>query len=728
MDLDPYRDWLKVRDERRPPGHYQLLGFSGPQATRSEIEAAYARQMQTVRRYQVGAHMEVAQRLISELSEAYVCLSDPRRREAYDATLRGGLTTQEAPSTPEASPPAPPAKPRPLAPIVKTPTPNTPVVRGPAVAVPSAPTVSRARGRQARRKTPPSLIAGAVVTLLTPPVIWFAVTSPPDAAPSPEVKVETSVTDATPIAKAEVPKTAPPEKTDTSAASPDVAPSLKPGMVFEGERTNAVTGSKAPTVVKFHEIENGKVTGIANVDGRFDQSITGTLDGDKLAFTVRARALKFEGFVRGDVLDLTYAGTLPNRGSTRGKATLKLRLEAADAPTAQPTVVSAPPTLDQTAPAALSPPITPPITLPEPPPAKAAAPTVAVTISPVTMISPRRLARPANGVAWSPDSTRLLLAAEPASLFDAATGQELQTLASTECARASWSFDGRLVAMHLYGKPPVITVYEVDTGKPVLSVETFKAGGALFGFSPTAASLAVIHPKGSQNLADFGKNLVTLFKLGPGKQSSQVLEEFRYPARLAWKSDGSSLAWSGFGANRGVRVARVPARGSTLVGATFDFEELRWIPNHRFLAGFGDQGLCVLDLSAPKKPPVLQLAGVTKPAHGSFSSDGQLAGAIVGNEVSTFALDNAKGPRWTKSAGQNTWQALAWSPTVTRLAALDSSGIIHVWDETGQLVATLNAQLMAGSSGGLSFSPDGKRLLAHGLDYKLLIFDTSQLR
>ena len=66
MELDPYREWLQIREAERPLNYYQLLGLRGPAASPPEIEAAYGRQMHSVRRYQVGAHMEVAQRLAAE--------------------------------------------------------------------------------------------------------------------------------------------------------------------------------------------------------------------------------------------------------------------------------------------------------------------------------------------------------------------------------------------------------------------------------------------------------------------------------------------------------------------------------------------------------------------------------------------------------------------------------------------------------------------------------------
>lgn len=653
MDLDPYRDWLKIRETAGPANHYQLLGLPGPSASPAEIEAAYAHRMQTVRRYQLGVHMEIAQRLIGELSEAYVCLSDVRAKRAYDVTLAGGTTLDEAPAatvsevnlpapasiTPHiGKPPTTPLpRPKPLTPVVKMPvvTANTPPspAASPGVSASAAmPTVSSARRRQARRRTPPALIAAGVVGLLAIVVGWFAFNLPSSS-----------------------PSLSPPEVKVASSTAP-----VRPAAAATPQRSPAAVVSDPPLVTPTADAPSEK----------------------------------------------------PPEPPTA---------------TASPPRVDDPPAVATVPPKVAALPAPPP---PPPPPAPPMAPAVAVprTLAPATTISPRQLARPVNGVAWSPDSTRLLLAAEPAVLVDVLTGQELQTLATSECARASWSFDGRFVAMHLYQKPPIVSVYEVAAAKQVLAVETYKAGGWLFGFSPTAASLAVIHPKGSKNLADLSKNLVTLIKLGPGKQSSQTLDEFLYPARLTWKPDGTSLAWAMYGANRGVRVSRTLSRNnSTLLPATVDFEELVWVPNQRLLAGFSKEGMSVIDLAAPKKTPVLQLAGVTKPSLGAFSSDGVLAAAIVGTEILTFALDDAKAPRWTKPPGQFPWRTLAWSPTVPRLAAMDSGGTIHVWDAEGQLIATLRANLTASSVAGLAFSPDGLRLVAFGQNYNLVLFDTSKL-
>jgi type IV pilus assembly protein PilM len=85
--FDPYLDWLQIPAPQRPPNHYQLLGLSPQESDPQRIELAAMERIAFVRRYQVGTHEQLAQQLLSELSAAYVCLSDPQRKRQYDLSL-----------------------------------------------------------------------------------------------------------------------------------------------------------------------------------------------------------------------------------------------------------------------------------------------------------------------------------------------------------------------------------------------------------------------------------------------------------------------------------------------------------------------------------------------------------------------------------------------------------------------------------------------------------------
>ena len=86
-DFDPYHRWLGVPPGARPPTHYQLLGVAPGEADAEVIHAAAVRQTAYVRNFQSGPRAADASRVLSELAEARLTLTDPARRRQYDARL-----------------------------------------------------------------------------------------------------------------------------------------------------------------------------------------------------------------------------------------------------------------------------------------------------------------------------------------------------------------------------------------------------------------------------------------------------------------------------------------------------------------------------------------------------------------------------------------------------------------------------------------------------------------
>jgi hypothetical protein len=93
--FDPYLEWLKIPADRRPPTKYDLLGLPPFDASPQRAEAAASERIAYVRKYQMGAHGELAIRVMQEISQALVCLRDPQARQAYDGQLRGLRTTPD---------------------------------------------------------------------------------------------------------------------------------------------------------------------------------------------------------------------------------------------------------------------------------------------------------------------------------------------------------------------------------------------------------------------------------------------------------------------------------------------------------------------------------------------------------------------------------------------------------------------------------------------------------
>ena len=120
--FDPYRKWLSIPEDFRPPTHYQLLGVSPDERDLEVIDAAVLRQSAYVRNFQTGKYAADATRILNEISAAKLCLLDPAKRAAYDAELkRKGLFPQPAHETPVAPLIAEPrpraARPAPQAPV-----------------------------------------------------------------------------------------------------------------------------------------------------------------------------------------------------------------------------------------------------------------------------------------------------------------------------------------------------------------------------------------------------------------------------------------------------------------------------------------------------------------------------------------------------------------------------------------------------------------------------------
>src|SRR5271155_4280148 len=103
--FDPYRKWLGIPEQFRPPTHYHLLAISPDEHDREVIEAAVIRQSAYVRNFQKGQNADFATQILNEIAAAKACLLDPDKRSAYDASLRRAAAKTEAPVAPSIGPP-----------------------------------------------------------------------------------------------------------------------------------------------------------------------------------------------------------------------------------------------------------------------------------------------------------------------------------------------------------------------------------------------------------------------------------------------------------------------------------------------------------------------------------------------------------------------------------------------------------------------------------------------
>jgi hypothetical protein len=104
MNHDLICAWLGLPQEVWPPDHYRLLGLEPGEDDVTVIEQRVHQRLDCVRRYQL-LHPEQATEAMNRLAQAFVCLTEPSAKRAYDAELLGDRAPQPAVSAvvPEAA-------------------------------------------------------------------------------------------------------------------------------------------------------------------------------------------------------------------------------------------------------------------------------------------------------------------------------------------------------------------------------------------------------------------------------------------------------------------------------------------------------------------------------------------------------------------------------------------------------------------------------------------------
>jgi hypothetical protein len=192
--------WLGLPPGDWPPDHYRLLGLEPNESDSARIEQRVHDRLEAVRRYQL-LHPELVTEAMNRLAQAYVCLTDPDARRAYDNARSGrppgngskvipAKVTRRKPTTavlpplpvPLTPPPAPVPAPPPTPEV-----PPVPKVETLPVAVPAPPAAIPA---------PPAAVPVAPVTvpaesstlgplIVLPAVVAEALPTAPPAPPPP---------------------------------------------------------------------------------------------------------------------------------------------------------------------------------------------------------------------------------------------------------------------------------------------------------------------------------------------------------------------------------------------------------------------------------------------------------------------------------------------------------------------------------------------------------------
>jgi hypothetical protein len=133
MDHELICTWLGLSGACWPPDHYTLLGLPPGETDCARIEQHVHERLARLRCYQIS-HPGPATEAMNRLAQAFICLTDPEAKRAYDATAFPHLVAAP-PSAGELSQPEPPAQavatvsaPEPAPPLPVTPNIDTEVL------------------------------------------------------------------------------------------------------------------------------------------------------------------------------------------------------------------------------------------------------------------------------------------------------------------------------------------------------------------------------------------------------------------------------------------------------------------------------------------------------------------------------------------------------------------------------------------------------------------------
>ena len=86
-DIDVYKEWLGIPEDKRPPDLYDLLRLVQFEDDAEKINEHYKKLNAHVRKYATGAYSVRSQELLNELAKAMLCLTDSERKREYDESL-----------------------------------------------------------------------------------------------------------------------------------------------------------------------------------------------------------------------------------------------------------------------------------------------------------------------------------------------------------------------------------------------------------------------------------------------------------------------------------------------------------------------------------------------------------------------------------------------------------------------------------------------------------------
>jgi WD40 repeat protein len=326
-------------------------------------------------------------------------------------------------------------------------------------------------------------------------------------------------------------------------------------------------------------------------------------------------------------------------------------------------------------------------------------------------------------VAFSPNSSRLVTIAKPASyvgaaevrVWDVGWGRELFRLAGIKnCIhQAAFSPDGQHLATvggDLY-RPGEVKLWNAATGREVRTLGSHPGPGTSVAFSPDGKRLV----SGSLPLqAPYSRELpgeIAVWDVSTGKE---IFRHERHPGTaysVAYSPTGEQLASCGSHLKAKVWDAKTGQEIWTLQGHSDDLQLAVFSPDGRSLATASFDGTVkIWDCTTGLERRTLR--GRAGPLNWlAFSPDGQRL-AYTGTDGTVWVANPTEDQgSFTVRQSTNQLSPVQLSPDGKRLASVDGAGILGLSDTTTGQELLRQARYRTGHSD-LAFSPDGKYLAA----------------
>jgi WD40 repeat protein/class 3 adenylate cyclase len=318
-----------------------------------------------------------------------------------------------------------------------------------------------------------------------------------------------------------------------------------------------------------------------------------------------------------------------------------------------------------------------------------------------------------TGVVFSADGKQLLTVSgdNSAILWDIATSQALFTLKGHTALVSSVAIspDGKLFATASDDKS--VKLWDADTGKEMITLTGHDGEALVLAFSADGKRIYAGSDADGYAIA---------WDVATGK------ELFRFSGQaivfgvdaIAASPDGARLATGEFDTTVKVWDSADGTLLLTLFGHSSQVVSVAFSADSKYLASASEDGSVKL-WDAETGKALFTLSGHTSGVLSvAFSPDGnQLYTASRDGTVKIWNVSPTAGSDWLNLVGHtDRVYSVAYRPDGKQLATLSQDGSVKIWDAvSGQELRTIALQnfLSAGNGvpGGISYSPDGKRLV-----------------